>query len=240
MSDKPTESKSPTTSSTSLDSGNINKSNTTTSSSTGTVEEKKVQLSAKEALAELGIFVDENDELLAGLHDGKTNNNDDNKMDLEEKKSSKSIQSNTTEDIYSTLKSLQRQLEFINIQSEYIRDEQKNLKRELLRARDEIKRIQSVPLVIGQFLEMIDQNTGIVSSTTGHIYYVRILSTINRELLKTNSSVALHRYSNSVVDVLPPEADSAITMMQMQEKPDVTYADIGGNYIIFITNATIR
>merc|ERR1711937_541019 len=30
------------------------------------------------------------------------------------------------------------------------------------------------------------------------------------------------------VDVLPPEADSAITMMQMTEKPNVTYNDIGG------------
>ncbi len=55
-----------------------------------------------------------------------------------------------------------------------------------------------------------------------------MLSTINRELLKPNTSIALHRYSNSVVDVLPPEADSAITMMQMTEKPDVSYSDIGG------------
>jgi hypothetical protein len=30
-----------------------------------------------------------------------------------------------------------------------------------------VKRIQSVPLVIGQFLEAVDQNTGIVGSTTG-------------------------------------------------------------------------
>jgi len=37
----------------------------------------------------------------------------------------------------------------------------------LLHAQEEIKRIQSVPLVIGQFLEPIDQNNGIVGSTTG-------------------------------------------------------------------------
>lgn len=64
------------------------------------------------------------------------------------------------------------------------RDESKNLKRELLRAREEVKRIQSVPLVIGQFIEMIDDAHGIVSSTAGQNHYVRILSTINRELLK--------------------------------------------------------
>ena len=56
-------------------------------------------------------------------------------------------------------------------------------------------------------------NTGIASSTTGSNYYVRILSTINRELLKPSSSVALHRHSNAVVDVLPPEADSSISML---------------------------
>lgn len=42
-------------------------------------------------------------------------------------------------------------------QEEYIKEEQQNLKRELLRAQEEVKRIQAVPLVIGQFLEMVDQ-----------------------------------------------------------------------------------
>ena len=70
-------------------------------------------------------------------------------------------------DLYAKLKSLQRELELVEIQEEYIKDEQKNLKIELFRAQEEVKRIQSVPLVIGQFLEMVDENTGIISSTTG-------------------------------------------------------------------------
>jgi 26S proteasome regulatory subunit T3 len=97
-----------------------------------------------------------------------------------------------------------------------------------LHAQEEIKRIQSVPLVIGQFLEAIDQNNGIVGSTTGSNYYVRILSTIDRELLKPSASVALHKHSNALVDILPPESDSSITMLGADEKPDVSYADIGG------------
>eukprot|EP00158_Paraphelidium_tribonemae_P002636 Partr_v1_DN25528_c0_g1_i2_m20616 putative 26S protease regulatory subunit len=131
-------------------------------------------------------------------------------------------------DYYKKLKKLQRHLEFLQLQEEYIKDEQKNLKRELLRAQEEVKRIKSVPLVIGQFLEPIDENTGIIGSTTGSNYVVRILSTIDRELLKPSTSVALHRHSNAVVDVLPPEADSSISLLQAHEKPDVTYADIGG------------
>lgn len=49
---------------------------------------------------------------------------------------------------------------------------------------------------------------------SGSNYYVRILSTIDRELLKPSASVALHKHSNALVDVLPPEADSSISMLQ--------------------------
>lgn len=132
------------------------------------------------------------------------------------------------EDLYVKYKKLQKQLEFLQVQEDYIKDEQKNLKKEYLHAQEEVKRIQSVPLVIGQFLEAVDQNNGIVGSTTGSNYYVRILSTIDRELLKPSASVALHKHSNALVDVLPPEADSSITMLSADEKPDVAYSDIGG------------
>ena len=131
-------------------------------------------------------------------------------------------------DVYLQMRDLQSKLEFANITESYLKDEMKNLKRELIRAKSEVKRIQSVPLVIGQFNELVDQNYGIISSTSGNTYYVRILSTLDREELKPNSSIALHRHSHAVVDILPPEADSSIQMMQMTEKPDVTYKDIGG------------
>ena len=76
------------------------------------------------------------------------------------------------DDLYIKYKKLQRQLEFLEVQEEYIKEEQKNLKKEYLHAQEEVKRIQSVPLVIGQFLEAVDQNTGIVGSTTGWLHAV--------------------------------------------------------------------
>uniref|UniRef100_A0A0D9VCH4 26S proteasome regulatory subunit 6B homolog n=1 Tax=Leersia perrieri TaxID=77586 RepID=A0A0D9VCH4_9ORYZ len=95
-------------------------------------------------------------------------------------------------------------MEFVEIQEEYIKEEQKNLKRELLRAQEEVKRIQSVPVAIGQFMEMVDGGSGIVGSTTGSNYLVRILSTVDRELLRPSASVALHRHSNALVGATPP------------------------------------
>jgi len=129
-------------------------------------------------------------------------------------------------DMYAAFKRAEDERDFLDVQEQYVKDEIKNLKRELIRAKEEIKRIQSVPLVIGQFNEMVDATYGIASSTAGSVYYVRVLSTLDREKLKPNSSVALHRHSHSVVDVLPPESDSTIQLMI--EKPKITYKDIGG------------
>ena len=132
------------------------------------------------------------------------------------------------DDLYTKYKLLQKQLELLEIQEEYIKEETKNLKIQFVRAKEEIKVIQSTPLVIGQFNEMVDENYGLVTSTTGATYCVRVLSTINREDLKTSASVALHKTSHAVVDILPPEADSSIQMTKVTEKPDVSYKDIGG------------
>merc|ERR1712137_85003 len=150
------------------------------------------------------------------------------KADINLSKEDQDVEMNDTvqlatdeEDSYKRLKKLQRQMKFLSIQEEYIKDEQKNLKRGILRAQEEVKRIQSVPLVLGQFLEMIDENHAIIGSTTGSNYYVRVLSTLNREELKPSSSVALHKHSNSIVDILPPESDASIQLLTASEKPDV-------------------
>jgi 26S proteasome regulatory subunit T3 len=96
----------------------------------------------------------------------------------------------------------------------------------LLRAKEEIRRIQSVPLVIGQFNKIINANYEILSSTAGSNYYVCILSKFYRELLKPNTSIALHYHSHSMVDVLPPESDSTVQLMM--NNPNVSYKDIVG------------
>ena len=63
---------------------------------------------------------------------------------------------------------------------------------------------------------------------SGSQQFVRVLSTLDREQLKPNARVAIHRSSNAVVDILPADTDAAISQMKMTERPDVKYSDIGG------------
>ena len=80
----------------------------------------------------------------------------------------------TDEELYLKAKELQNEIELLKIQEDFIKEEQKNLKKELMRAREEIKKIQAVPLVIGQFVEMIDVNHG----KTGNQRFRNLLWTV--------------------------------------------------------------
>ncbi|GMM41692.1 proteasome regulatory particle base subunit [Hanseniaspora uvarum] len=146
---------------------------------------------------------------------------------LQQNNDTNTIRGQDNED-FLKLKKLQREMELLEIQETYIKKEMIHLENELIKSKEEILRIQSVPLVIGQFLEIIDNDTAIVTSTTGMNYVVKILSTLDKELLKPSTTVALHRHSNAIVKILPPDSDSSISIMSAEDKPDVTFADVGG------------
>ncbi|EGT59058.1 hypothetical protein CAEBREN_09100 [Caenorhabditis brenneri] len=133
-----------------------------------------------------------------------------------------------SDDAYVRYSSLEKMLAHLQVQEDYIKLEMRSLERELLHAQEEVKRIQAVPLIIGQFLEAVDHEHAIVGSTTGSNYFVKVLSILDRELMKPGCSVALHKYSNAIVDLLPLEADSTVQMLRPDEKPEISYSDIGG------------
>ena len=107
------------------------------------------------------------------------------------------------------MKTLEKELEILSIQEDYIKDEQRHLKSEYIRAKEEvskpnqtnvvfifqIKRIQAVYIGTGNFVEMIDENYAIIGSSSGSQTYVRVLSTLNREDLTPNARVAIHKSS---------------------------------------------
>lgn len=82
-------------------------------------------------------------------------------------------------------------MEFLQVQEDYIKDELKNLRMEYLYAQEEVKRIQSVPLVIGQFLEAVDQNYAIVGKVTWKLEFIAV------HLLKCSFGSYLLRIINS-------------------------------------------
>lgn len=129
---------------------------------------------------------------------------------------------------YDEYERLSHTIKHLDLKTEICKTESHQLMKEEAAAKREVKRIQAVPLVLGNFVEAVDANRGIVGGASGSNYFVRVLSTLDRELLKPNASIGLHRSSNSCVALLPSETDASITVMAAGERPDVTYSDVGG------------
>lgn len=130
--------------------------------------------------------------------------------------------------LYEEAERLTQSIQSIQLKTLICKTETHQLKKEEAAAKQEVKRIQAVPLVLGNFVEAVDAQRGIVGSTSGTSYYVRILSTLDRELLKPNASIGLHKASNACVALLPSETDASITLLNATDRPDVTYSDVGG------------
>jgi len=107
-------------------------------------------------------------------------------------------------------------------------NEKIRLERESKSLRGEIERFRSPPLVLATILEILDETRMTVKSSTGPHFVINYSKFLDEKLLSPGSRVALNQQTFSVVDILPAEKDPSVSGMEIDEKPDVNYASIGG------------
>lgn len=138
------------------------------------------------------------------------------------------IENQDTSYLLSYTRHLERQTRRLEKEKQVVEGERLRLQRELNNVRSELDRLRSPPLFGGTFIEMLDKNRAVVKSSTGPQLIVSVSSKINPKQLKPNMRVALNQRSFAVVDVLPPTQDPEIRAMEVEQRPEETYADIGG------------
>ncbi len=129
------------------------------------------------------------------------------------------------EDEYYKLKEHVRRLED---EKRFIESERLRYEREVRRLRSEIERLRSPPLLVGTISDVLDDGRVIVKSSTGPKFIVFASQYIDPEELKPGVRVALNQQTLAVVSILPSSKDPMVYGFEVEEKPDVTYADIGG------------
>ena len=67
-----------------------------------------------------------------------------------------------------------------------------------------------------------------IRGTVGHTLIVGFPETIDGELLVPGARVALNEHTMSIVEVYPDEKDAEVKAMDIEEKHDADYGDIGG------------
>lgn len=109
-----------------------------------------------------------------------------------------------------------------------VENEKMRLDREVKSLRGEIERFRSPPLVVATITEVLEDGKLVVKSSTGPHFVIGFSRLFDTESLEPGSRVALNQQTFSIVNVLPSEKDPIITGMEVDEKPEVNYEEIGG------------
>jgi proteasome regulatory subunit len=109
-----------------------------------------------------------------------------------------------------------------------IENEKMRLDREVKSLRGEIERFRSPPLVIATVTEVLDDGRVVVKSSTGPNFVIGYSRFLNKKDLEPGVRVALNQQTFSIVHVLPSEKDPIVSGMEVDEKPQASYDQIGG------------
>lgn len=109
-----------------------------------------------------------------------------------------------------------------------IENELIKLQKEIQQLYQELKKLKSPPLIIGEIVDILDDNRVVVKSTTGPNFVVHVANFVDKLKIAVGTRVSLNRDSLSVIGILSTSKDPIITEAEVIEKPTIRYKDIGG------------
>ncbi len=110
----------------------------------------------------------------------------------------------------------------------YMESEILRLQREVKRMKTELDRLRYPPLIVGSVRDVLTDGRVIVKSSTGPDFVVNAAETVEHTKMTIGSRVALNKQTLAVMGVLPASLDPLVTASEIDDKPNVTYEDIGG------------
>ena len=92
----------------------------------------------------------------------------------------------------------------------------------------EINSFKKTPLILATVTEVFDDKQVGIQGAVGHEFLVTYPGSIKKESLVPGARVALNQKNLGVVRVFQPNKDRNVAAMEIDEKPETTYDDIGG------------
>jgi len=128
----------------------------------------------------------------------------------------------------SYVRQLEKRVKTIETEKKLLDAERMRLERELNSVRAELERLRLPPLFTGTVIEVLEADKGIIKSSTGPTLVVQIAKHIPKNDLQAGTRVALNQRSFALMDILPMSKDPIVLGMELEERPQITYKDIGG------------
>jgi len=102
------------------------------------------------------------------------------------------------------------------------------LKQEVNYYKHELEKLMAPPLIEATVLEVLPDGRAIVKSSTGPNLIVNISEMVKKSDLKPGASVAINQRGSTILELLPSREDPYVKAMEVTERPNVKYKDIGG------------
>ena len=123
---------------------------------------------------------------------------------------------------------LERKIRNLETEKQLIDNERMRMEREIASMRNDLEQMKRSPLITGQIVDVLDNNRAVVRSSSGPSFVVNVIKSIDSNLLKPNARVALNQRNFAIVEVLPQQKDPMVSAMEVEEKPTISYSDVGG------------
>ena len=130
--------------------------------------------------------------------------------------------------LISYTKHLERKIRALEAEKQLLESEKIRLDREVRSIKTELDRMRQPPLVTADVVDVLDDGRIVVKSTTGPQFVVKYSSKIPKDRMPPGTRVALNQRTFSIVEVLPSSIDPFVQSMEVEEAPNITYAEIGG------------
>ncbi|EHP69474.1 MAG: proteasome-activating nucleotidase [Metallosphaera yellowstonensis] len=106
--------------------------------------------------------------------------------------------------------------------------ETETLRKELNYYKSEMEKLLSPPLIEAVVLDILEDGRVVVKSSSGPNLIVNVSDNVRMDSIKVGKYVALNQRGSSIVEVLRDRDDPLVRSMEVIERPDVRYQDIGG------------
>ncbi len=134
---------------------------------------------------------------------------------------------NSRGDLESRFKNLSSISQELLTEKLFLENECAQLKKRVNRLDEEIRALKEPPFIVGNIQDILG-NEAIVRSSNGTIFQVSVNRRLNKDALKPGARVSLNQDTLAIIDVLTDGWDPLVTSSEIVERPDTTFAQIGG------------
>ncbi|MGC8601932.1 MAG: proteasome-activating nucleotidase [Thermoprotei archaeon] len=122
----------------------------------------------------------------------------------------------------------EKEIAMLKEQVSSLKEEVERLKEYINQLEQDKEKTLSPPLIEAVVMDVLPNGRAVVKSSSGPNLVVYVTSAIGQNKLKPGDRVALNQRGSAIVELLPRLEDNFVKLMEVVERPKVTYADIGG------------